>query len=756
MSTKVETDESFFDLGGDSLAAMRVIGAVNTAFDVQLPLGSVFNAPSVAELAARLGRDSGGSRPLVARERPAVVPLSFAQSRLWFIGQLQGPSPVYNRTGALRLTGPLDTEALGLALSDVVRRHESLRTVFSAVDGIAQQRVLPADRCDFGWKAVDATGWTEAQLTEAIQEVAGYSFDLATEIPFRAQVFSTSAHDHVLVVVVHHIAGDGWSVGVLAKDISEAYASRYRGRSPDWADLPVQYADYTLWQRDRLGDLNDPTSRLAGQLRFWETALAGMPQRLELPTDRPYPPVADHRGASVAVDWPAEVQDRIRDVAREYNATSFMVVQAALAVLLSRLTANPDVAVGFPIAGRGDPALNGLVGFFVNTLILRVDVGGDPDFAGLLAQVRERSLAAYEHQDVPFEALVERLNPARSLTHHPLVQAMLAWQNTASLRLTVADLEVTSMPVETRTAAMDLAFYLGERFTEAGEPAGIGGRVEFRTDVFDEETIEAFVDRLRRVLMSVTADPTAPLSSLALIDASEQARLDAWGNRAALQRTRVGRAVYSRSVRRAGRAHARRRGTHVRVRIVDLPRGRRSLEPAGAHAVRAWRRSRQVCGAVDGAFGAGRHRDPCRAQDRGRLSAAWISALPTRTPGIHGRRRRAGRRHDIGPPTSAVRRVRAAGDRCRRPPHRRILSRPTSAAARRRDRLPHLHLGHDRHAQGCGHHPPQPDSTHRVDGRRATPARGTGVVPMPFVRLRFLGMGDLGCAVAWRAPGGGT
>ena len=651
---KVETDESFFDLGGDSLAAMRVIGAVNTALNVQLPLGSVFNAPSVAELAARIGRDSGGSRPLVARERPAVVPLSFAQSRLWFIGQLQGPSPVYNRTGALRLTGPLDTEALGVALADVVRRHESLRTVFSAVDGIAQQRLLPADRCDFGWKAVDATGWTEVQLTEAIQEVAGYSFDLATEIPFRAQVFSTSAHDHVLVVVVHHIAGDGWSVGVLAKDISEAYASRYRGRSPDWADLPVQYADYTLWQRESLGDLNDSTSRLAGQLRFWETALAGMPHRLELPTDRPYPPVADHRGASVAVDWPAEVQDRIRDVAREYNATPFMVVQAALAVLLSQLTANPDVAVGFPIAGRGDPALNGLVGFFVNTLVLRVDVGGDPDFAGLLAQVRERSLAAYEHQDVPFEALVERLNPARSLTHHPLVQAMLAWQNTASLRLTVADLEVTSMPVETRTAAMDLALYLGERFTEGGEPAGIGGRVEFRTDVFDEETIEAFVDRLRT---SADVGHRRPDGAVVIAGTDRRVRTSAArrvGEPRSAAEVRVGPAVYSRSVRRAGRTHARGCGTHVWTRILELPRGRRSLKPVGAHAIRTWRRSRQVRGPVDGAFCAGRHRDPCRAQDRGSLPTPG-SGTAARAPGIHGRRRRTGRRDDVGPPTSAIR-----------------------------------------------------------------------------------------------------
>ncbi len=534
---KVANDESFFDLGGDSLAAMRVIGAINTALDTQLPLGSVFNAPTPAELATRIGRNSGGSRPLVARDRPAVIPLSFAQSRLWFIGQLQGPSPVYNRTAALRLSGPLDTAALGLALVDLVTRHESLRTVFSAVDGIPQQCVLPTDQCDFGWKVVDATGWTTAQLTDAIDEVARHSFDLATEIPFRACVFSTSVDEHVLVVVVHHIAGDGWSTGVLARDISQAYAARYDGRCPDWADLPVQYTDYTLWQRESLGDLDDPTSPLTHQLRFWESALADMPHRLQLPTDRPYPPVADHRGASVAVDWPAEVQHRIRDVAREYNATGFMVVQTALTVLLSQLTANPDVAVGFPIAGRGDPALDGLIGFFVNTLILRVDVGGEPDFAGLLAQVRERSLAAYEHRDVPFEALVDRLNPTRSLTHHPLVQAMLAWQHTSTFTLTVADLEVSSMPLETHTAAMDLAFYMGERFTETGEPAGIGGRVEFRTDVFDAETIETLVDRLRRVLLRVTADPTAALSSMDLVDDSEQARLDEWGNRAALKRS---------------------------------------------------------------------------------------------------------------------------------------------------------------------------------------------------------------------------
>jgi Condensation domain len=235
----------------------------------------------------------------------------------------------------------------------------------------------------------------------------------------------------VLVAVVHHIGADGWSIAPLVADLGVAYASRCAGLAPDWAPLPVQYVDYTLWQRALLGDLADSDSRIAAQLAYWEQALAGLPERLQLPTDRPYPPVADQRGASVVVDWPAELQQRVARVGREHNATSFMVVQAALAVLLAELSASSDVAVGFPIAGRGDPALDELVGFFVNTLVLRVDVAADLTVAELLAQVRARSLAAYEHQDVPFEVLVERLNPTRSLTHHPLVQVVLAWQNLA-------------------------------------------------------------------------------------------------------------------------------------------------------------------------------------------------------------------------------------------------------------------------------------------------------------------------------------
>jgi acyl carrier protein len=299
--------------------------------------------------------------------------------------------------------------------------------------------------------------------------------------------------------------------------------------------LAVQYVDYTLWQRAQLGDFEDSDSRIAAQLAYWQQALAGMPERLQLPTDRPYPLIADYRGAQVAVDWPVELQQRVRGVAGEHNATSFMVIQAALTVLLAKISASADVAVGFPIAGRRDPALDELVGFFVNTLVLRVDMAGDPTFIDLLAQVRRRCLAAYEHQDVPFEVLVDRLNPTRSLAHHPLVQVVLAWQNNdPAAGLALGDLEVSPLPADTRTARMDLTFSLAERWTAAGEPAGIGGTVEFRTDVFDAASIETLIGRLQKILVAMTADPTRRLSSMDLLDTDEHALLEGWGNQTVL------------------------------------------------------------------------------------------------------------------------------------------------------------------------------------------------------------------------------
>ncbi|QRY48438.1 amino acid adenylation domain-containing protein [Mycolicibacterium boenickei] len=537
---RVGIDDSFFDLGGDSLSATRLVNAINTTLNADLAVRSVFEAPSVAVLATRIGESAARREPLIPQQRPTVIPLSYAQQRLWFLHQLEGPSAIYNMPTAYRISGKLDVEALGAALADVVGRHESLRTLFPAVDGVPRQVVVPADQTDIGWRVVDATGWSVDRLREAVGAIIGYNFDLSAETPLRATLFRVGVDEHVLVAVVHHIAGDGWSIGPLVRDLGVAYACRCAGQAPGWTPLPVQYVDYTLWQREHLGDLTDPDSRIAGQLAYWEQALAGLPERLELPTDRPYPQVADHRGATVMVDWPAELQQQVTRVAREHNATSFMVVQAALAVLLSNLSGSSDVAVGFPIAGRSDPAMDPLVGFFVNTVVLRVELHGDPTVAELLTQVRRRSLAAYEHQDVPFEVLVERLNPTRSLAHHPLVQVMLAWQNlpwrgdSRADSPSLGEVQISPLTADTQTARADLTFALAERWNESGEPAGITGSVEFRTDVFDAAGIDALIVRLEQVLAAITADPNRLLSSVDVLDIGERAVLDRFGNRGVL------------------------------------------------------------------------------------------------------------------------------------------------------------------------------------------------------------------------------
>ena len=299
---RVGVNDSFFDLGGDSLAAMRLVAAINTTFDTNIAVRIVFDTPTIAGLAGQVQAGSGRRPPLVVVEpRPSVVPLSFTQARLWFIDQLQGPSAVYNIPLALRLAGHVDHHALNAAIHDVIGRHESLRTIFTATEGVPQQIVLAAGDVDFGWHVVDAAGWSAHRLNRTLHAVAAHRFDLATDLPLHAELFTGTDNEAVLVLVFHHIAADGWSLTTLATDLSTAYTSRCAGRAPEWAPLPVQYVDYTLWQHHYLGIPEDPTSVIATQLRYWDEALAGIVEQISLPTDRPYPAVADYRGDLIEI-----------------------------------------------------------------------------------------------------------------------------------------------------------------------------------------------------------------------------------------------------------------------------------------------------------------------------------------------------------------------------------------------------------------------------------------------------------------------
>jgi len=532
-------DDDFFDLGGDSLIATQVGARLQLKLGREVPVRYLFAASTVGNLAGYLDLHRGGpARPPVrVMPRPERTPLSYSQRRLWFLNQFESGGATYNMPTAFRISGVLDVEALGKALDDVIGRHESLRTTFPDIDGVPFQQVLPTQAGMWSSNGSVAVPLPDQDVAAELEVLARHRFDLSTEIPIQARIYSLGPDCHVVGMVLHHIAFDGWSPIPMVSDVGEAYRERLQGRAPHWTPLAVQYVDYTLWQREWLGTESDPDSVISGQLNYWQQELAELPEMISLPTDRPYPLVADQRGATVPVKWPASLQHRVALVASDHDATSFMVVQAALAVLLSKICANTDVAVGFPITGRGDPNLDKLVGFFVNTLVMRFDLAGDPSIAELLAQVRQRSLSAYEHPDVPFELLVERINPVRSLARHPLIQVALAWQNLPgheSARLELGDLQITQMPVQTHTARMDLTFSLAEGFTDAGELAGIGGTAEFRTDVFDGESIEAFIERLERVLAAMTADPSRRLSTIDVLDAREHGHLDELGNRAVL------------------------------------------------------------------------------------------------------------------------------------------------------------------------------------------------------------------------------
>ncbi|WP_262699225.1 MULTISPECIES: amino acid adenylation domain-containing protein [Streptomyces] len=519
--------DDFFELGGHSLHATRMVSRTRTAFSVELPLRALWEAPTVARLAERL-RDADSARPpVVPVERPERIPLSYAQRRLWFLNRFENGAAAHNISLGLRLTGTLDHEALRAAVRDVTARHETLRTVFPETGGAARQLILPPDQCP---AELVVTSVDERALDAAIAEQAARDFDLATETPLRVTLFRLAPDHHVLLIILHHIAGDGWSVGPFAADLTSAYLARTAGRAPDWEPLPVQYADYTIWNYSVLGDESDSGSLVSEQLEFWRQRLEGSPDVLPLPTDRPRPPEADYTAETVEGRISPELHRALARVARTTGTSLFMVLQAGLASLLSAHGAGTDIPVGSPIAGRNDKALEEMIGFFVNTLVLRTDTSGDPTFRELLDRVREYDLAAYAHQEVPFERLVELLNPERSLAWHPLFQIWLNVQNletTTTSPTGLPGVDAVAYPVPVNATQFDLAFTFNESTGPGGAPAGLQALIDFRLDLFDRETVEALFERLTRLLERVVEDPDLRVGDISPLTEEEHAVLAA-------------------------------------------------------------------------------------------------------------------------------------------------------------------------------------------------------------------------------------
>ena len=601
---RVGIDDNFFELGGHSLLATRLIGRIRATLDVEIAIRSLFEAPTVEALVRRLGEATAARAPLRVMARPAEVPLSFAQRRLWFLNRLEGPSATYTIPLAVRLVGELDVAALELALGDLMARHESLRTIFPDTLGVPRQQVLEvsAARPRLTVVEVAADG-----LTEALRNAAQQGFDLSAEPPLRAHLFALSGstepdgaqrdsalgaplpggrtHDqrtHVLLLLLHHIAGDGSSLAPLARDLSRAYAARLDGCRADTArgtgtvpenalpSLPVQYADYTLWQHEVLGEESDPGSAIARQLAYWTQTLADLPEAIALPADRPRPAVATYRGGRVPLRLPAELHARLLALAPSERRQPVHGAAGGLAALLTRLGGGPDIPIGTPVAGRGDHALDDLVGLFVNTLVLRTDTSGNPGFGDLLARVRAGDLSAYAHQELPFERLVEVLNPARSLSHHPLFQVMLAFQNDAQVSLELPGLRTAfeAGAGRQRQVRPVVRARRGAR-RRRHTLAGIDGVLEYAGDLFEEATAATLAERLTRLLTAAVRSPRRAIGSLDILsDAERRTVLTEWNDTA----RPIPSATIPELFARQARPHPRRHRAGLRGPDAELPR----------------------------------------------------------------------------------------------------------------------------------------------------------------------------------------
>ncbi|RBO90906.1 non-ribosomal peptide synthase protein (TIGR01720 family)/amino acid adenylation domain-containing protein, partial [Nocardia puris] len=526
---RVGLDDDFFALGGNSLSATQVAARLSVALETDLGVRELFEASTVAALAARTESKAGagGKAALVPQRRPERIPLSLAQQRMWFLNRFNmgggerfaASAAADNIPAAVRLSGLLDRQALQIAVADVLARHESLRTYYPEIDGVGFQRIVPTAQVIPDLSPIDTT---EAELPQRLSEVVLTAFDVTAEVPFRARLFEISPTEHVLALVVHHISADGFSMGPLTRDVMIAYGARVDGEEPAWRPLDVQYADYALWQRAVLGAEDDPESLISGQLDFWRRELAGLVEQMDLPADRPRPATASNRGDTVTFTVPAEVHAALRELAQEHNSTLFMVVHAAFAALLARLSGTEDIAIGTPIAGRGERALDDLIGMFVNTLVLRTQVAPGETFTDLLRAVRRVDVDAFGHADVPFERLVEVLDPVRSPGRHPLFQVALTFQNTAPNTFELPGLTVSGVDMAVPLAKFDLQLILVEDMDADGAPQGMSAEFAYATDLFDASTVSSFADRLVRMLSAVVADPGVVVGDVELLDAAER------------------------------------------------------------------------------------------------------------------------------------------------------------------------------------------------------------------------------------------
>lgn len=512
----VGTDVNFFDLGGDSLLATRLLARLRHDTGAEIPITALFETPSPAALAARLAAhstDIAGAPPrpvLGDAVRPERVPLSFAQERMWFLHRLGDRSATYNIPLVVTPPADLDADALEAALGDLAERHESLRTVFAEHDGTPHQRVLPPGTLRPRLRRVDCPA---AESAAHVDAALRHRFDLAEESPLAAWLLGP-ADDRTLLLVLHHSAADGWSLRPFAEDLSTAYAARRVGHAPAWTPLPVQYADYALWQRALLAPAPDGTGRLERLTAHWRTALAGLPEECTLPGDRPRPETPRGTGAHVETVLDAAVHRDLLALADREGASLFMVLHAAVSALLTRSGAGEDVVLGTPVAGRTEPALDQLIGLITNTLVLRADTSGDPAFRDLLARLRTADLAALDHQDLPFDRLVDELNPPRHPGRHPLFQVMLALQNNDPAVLELDGHPARLRPTATGTAKFDLFVDVLERHTPQGTADGLTLHIEYATDLYDASTAEAFAHALHDVLRAVSADPAVRVGQL--------------------------------------------------------------------------------------------------------------------------------------------------------------------------------------------------------------------------------------------------